>query len=283
MKGMKKYLKSIGKLEKDQNSYGQMIDYFTDNKSTLSTRFCEGEIFLPSFMLLKELKNTYGDLCDADQELNNLFNSAIYYSKVFYLKTIHLVENESLTGQNNYEQEFEQFTQPLGQRLVNLLANIKYRIKIIRLQDSSDGANKEWLWSRLSHSFFCKVLGVIANFQYMMTLVTSSNHSMMRKFYYIIMSSAIMAFWGYNYLFLNDISFTSSVFLGIVSGVAVTLIAIISYPIGDFGKKDISGKNIVAYKYKALLNNISNDKLIRVFTLQHGNSKRSALTGVINK
>lgn len=271
MKSIKEHLKSIRILEKEQNSYEQMLEYFSNNKSTLLNRFCEGEIILPSFILLKELKNNFNYLCVADNELNNLFNSAIRYSKLFYLKTIDLVEKQVLQSNDVYQEQFELVTQPVGQRLINLLANIKYRIKIVELRQNN--SENSGVIKSVSYSIGGIVKSVIVHLKYIITLVIASNQNLVRKFYYIIMSGAVLAFWFYDYLLLDDISLTSSVFLGGVSGIAIILLAIASYPIGDFGKKDISGRNIVAYKYKLLLNNRRSSKLIRIFTLQNGGSK----------
>lgn len=271
MKSIKEHLKSIRILEKEQNSYEQMLEYFSNNKSTLLNCFCEGEIILPSFILLKELKNNFNYLCAADNELNNLFNSAIQYSKLFYLKTIDLVEKQVLQSNDVYQEQFELVTQPIGQRLINLLANIKYRIKIVQLRQNN--SENSGVIKSVAYSIGSIVKSVIVHLKYIITLVIASNQNLVRKFYYMTMSGAILAFWFYDYLFLDDISLTSSLFLGGVSGIAIILLAIVSYPIGDFGKKDISGRNIVAYKYKLLLNNRRNSKLIRIFTLQNGGSK----------
>lgn len=270
MKNLKEHLKSIRKLEKEQSSYDLIIEYFSDDSSNLLTRLCDGDAFLPSFMLLKELKSTYHELCTADSELLNLFNAAIKCSKLFYLKTIDLVEHESYEINNKYQDKFEKATQPIGQRLVNLLSNIKYRIKVVKLRNLASQNSKTLTPYYLWRNFVGILSSVIAHIQYIITLATSSNQGMVRKFYYSGMLCSIIAFWAYNYVFLNDISSVSSIFLGIISGIVVVLLAIISYPMGDFGKKDISGRNMVAYKYKLLLNNRRSNRLVKVLTLQHG-------------
>lgn len=269
MRSLKEHLKSIRKIEQEQRSYDLMIEYFSSDTSSLPTGLCEGAAFLPSFMLLKELKSAYHELCKADSELLNLFNTAIKCSKLFYSKTTELVESESSDINNKYEHMFEKLTQPIGQKLINLLANIKYRIKVVRLKNCASQNSKTITPYYLWQSFTVRLYSAIAHIQYMITLATSSNQGMVRKFYYSSMLCSIIAFWAYNYAFLNDLSSVSSIFLGIISGIVVILLAIISYPMGDFGKKDISGRNMVAYKYKLLLNNRRSNRLVKVFTLQH--------------
>lgn len=41
------------------------------------------------------------------------------------------------------------------------------------------------------------------------------------------------------------------------------------HPGGDFRKIDMSGKNIVAYKYRVFFYNIWNKKIHNIFTMQH--------------
>lgn len=45
----------------------------------------------------------------------------------------------------------------------------------------------------------------------------------------------------------------------------------ITYPVGYFGKIDINGKDIVAYKYRIFFNSISNRKIYNIFALQQTN------------
>ena len=241
---------------------------------------------MPSFILLKALRGKYQALCDTDDELNNLFNSAINCSKLFYMKTIDLVENKSEVSEDKYEENFERIAQPLGQQLINLLTNIKYRIRIVRLRNSRpDNMHKKYI-SYYLYNFAALLRGPMTHLTYRITLLTSSNQNIVKKSYYAAILGTIFTFWIFNYAFLNNISPISSAFLNVISGIAVVLLAIVSYPIGDFGKKDISGRNIVAYRYKVLLNNRKkNSKLLNIFTLQHGQNVNVAASssGMIQK
>lgn len=283
MKNLKEYISHINEFETEHNSFDQMVAYFSDKDTTLPVNLCEGEVFLPSFILLKNLKNNYSELCELDRELNSLFRTAIHCSKLFYLKTIELIENESVKPNYKYEERFEKITQPLGQRLVNLLANIKYRIKIVELKKVSmhdKTQNSLWcLFSDLMGGLYTSV----ANIKYKITLYTASNHDLVRKFYYSFMFSIILLFWLYDYFMLDDVSLGPSIFLGAIFSIIVVLLAIISYPIGDFGKKDISGKNIVAYKYKVLLNNRKNSKIVHLFALHPEENLTEILPNFMNK
>lgn len=283
MTKLKDYLVSIKKLEEEQKRYSQLVEYFIDNNSNLLVNFCEGEVFLPSFMVLKKLKNKYSKLCVIDNELNNLFDMVIHCSKIFYLKSIKLVKRDSIKFNYNYERKFEKKVQPIGQRLINLLANIKYRIKVVRSRNyklKNSEQNIIFFFVRKLSSPICTAINQL---KYKITLKTSSSPSMMRGFYYMMILTVIMMFWMYDYFVLDDIPLMQSMFLCIIFGVVVVLIAIASYPMGDFGKKDISGKNIVAYKYKVLLNNINNTKLVKVFTLQNSNNIDKVKLSVLDK
>ena len=50
-----------------------------------------------------------------------------------------------------------------------------------------------------------------------------------------------------------------------ITSISLIIVAILSYSVSDFGTIDISGKNFIAYKYKAFLNNLADNKLLQIF------------------
>jgi hypothetical protein len=268
VKNIKSYLKAIQYYEEQNNCYSLLIDYLKEKKSTLPKLYCEGKIYLPSFMILRKIHYEYQQHSQADPELNRLFESSIHCSKLFYSKLVALVV-ESRSSNISFETRFEQRIQPLGQQLINLITNIKYRIKLVELKKvEKESSGFVTLTNKLSN------LGKIAysslsNLVYKVTLLQSTHPALAKRLYYFSITSVIILFWGANFMLLgHKIPPVASAFINIVSGMAIIVAAIIIYPIGDFGKIDISGTNVVAYKYKLFFNNHANLKMLNVFITQ---------------
>lgn len=274
MKSIKSHVKAIHKYENQVGMFDLLVTYFLKKNSSIASAFCEAEYYLPSFILLKKLKGKYSNLCTEDDELNNLFNSAIECSKLFYSQAINIVKKD---GANNdkYESSFENQAQPMGQQLINLLANIKYRIRIVRLKKTREEASSKRSLAYFLFYYFQGLLSIVNNLIYKVTLFASSNLTAARRVYFSTILGTILVFWLINFLFLNSFSPISSAFINVFVGIGVVLLAIATYPLGDFGKKDISGRNIVAYKYKVFLIDKGNAKLVNVFKLQQGRSDAS--------
>lgn len=276
---IKDYFKALNKYEKETNSFELLQDYLLHRNSHLAKFYCEGEIHLPSFMLIKQLHNTFVVYTQIDKELDKLFLKAINASKIFYSRLIWMIY-ESKSEAINFDQKFEECVQPVGQQIINLLVNIKYRIKVIKIQKLREeklGVNK------LQIGFIPALKNFIPTYWgkliYELTLLKSTNHKLIKNLYYGFITFAIGTFWLINFLFWNEFSPISSTFINIIAGVIIVIFSIITYPIGDFRKIDITGRNIVAYKYKTFFNSSLNNIRLSVFSIQHksstGHSKTS--------
>lgn len=265
---IKNYLKALNKYENENHSFDLLLEYLTQKNSDLTKFYCEGEIHLPSFILIKKLHKEFSTYSKIDQELDNLFSMAVNTSKIFYSKLWVLIY-ESKQSSFSFDQIFEENIQPIGQQLINLLVNIKYKIKVIRIQSikqerSSIQPQKEnlLLLQKLISTYFGDIL-------YKITLLKSTHHTLIKRLYYALIISSIGSFWLINFLFLDSFSPISSTFINIIAGVAIVIMSIVTYPIGDFGKIDISGRNIVAYKYKTFFNSHSSNIMLNVFSIQN--------------
>lgn len=276
MKNIKCYLKAIQYYEEQNSCFALLIDYLKDKKSTLPKLYCEGKIHLPSFMILRKIHYEYQKHSRMDHELNRLFESSIHCSKLFYSKLITLVV-ESRSSAYSFEKQFEQRIQPLGQQLINLITNIKYRIKLVELEKLKKESTGFITFAKKLPNLFKIVYSSLSNLVYKVTLLQSTHPSLAKKLYYFSITSVIILFWVVNFILLGHrIPPIASAFINIVSGLAVIVTAIILYPIGDFGKIDISGINVVAYKYKLFFNNYANLKMIGVFITQPHTSTRQS-------
>lgn len=265
---MKRHLKALQEYETSNDRFNQLFHYMNVRNSSFIKQYREGAINLPSFIMIKKLHSKYSDLCNQDEELNNLFLNATKCSKLFYAKTISLIKKHGTNGKN-FEMDFKRVSQPLGQRLINLLINIKFRIKIARFRRQrkhNNDINK--IFHKLS-SFTEPINCWINNVIYKTSLIQSAHHELAKKIYYLVIAFSIMSLAVMNSLFYKQLSFSSIVALDALLCFILGIAAIIMHPGGDFEKIDISGKNMIAYKYRTFFNNISNTKMHNIFIIQH--------------
>lgn len=270
---MKQYLKALQEYEKNNNRFDLLCQYMALKNSNLVKNYRDGAVNLPSFMLIKKLHTKYFELSSQDEELNNLFLNAIECSKLFYARTMTLIKLSNNKGEN-FELTFSKEAQPLGQRLIHLLVNIKFRIRIVRLKRQFKSKDEfSQIISKLSvitNPAICWVNNLI----YKASLIQSTHHRLTKKLYHVTVITAILALILMNTLLPEhsslSIIITTNALLCLLLGTA----AVIMHPGGDFGKIDISGKNIVAYKYRVFFNNLSNKKIHNIFTMQHSHEPR---------
>lgn len=265
---MKQHLKALLEYETSNDRFNQLYYYMNIRNSSLIKQYREGAINLPSFMIIKKLHSKYSDLCSQDEELNNLFLNAIECSKLFYARTITLIKNHGTNGKK-FELGFERASQKLGQRLINLLINIKFRIKVARFRRQRKQNNEI---NKIFYRFFSITEPIncwINNVIYKASLIQSTHHRLTKRIYYLVVALAILSLILMNSLFYQRFNFTSIVTLNTLLCLILVTAAIIMHPGGDFEKIDISGKNMIAYKYRAFFNNISNKKMHNIFTMQH--------------
>ena len=267
-KSMKQYLKALQEYEENNDRLKMLCHYLAVRNSNLIKQYRDGAINLPSFMLLKKLHNKYSALSTQDAELNNLFLNAIECSKLFYARTTDLVDR-SKRKREEFETIFSKEAQPLGQRLINLLINIKFRIRVARLKRKSQFDNDfSQMFKRIS-AFINPVTCWINDILYKASLIQSAHHRLTTKLYYLVIIASVLSLLFINSLFSDQLPHSLVITINIFLCVLLTTVAVIIHPGGNFGKIDISGKDIVAYKYKVFFNTLSNKKIHNIFTMQH--------------
>ena len=265
---MKQYLKALQEYETNNARFSQLCHYMSVRNSSIIKQYRDGVVNLPSFIMIKKLHSKYADLCRRDEELNNLFLNAIECSKLFYVRTTELIKSSKRNGEE-FETSFGRVAQPLGQRLIYLLVNIKFRIRVARFKRQVKPDNEiSKIFLRLSaitEPINCWINNII----YKASLIQSTHHRLTKKLYYGVVVLGILSLVLMNSLFYQEFSLTAIVVANTLLCILLGTAAVIMHPGGDFGKIDISGKNIVAYKYRVFFNNISNKKLHNIFTMQH--------------
>ena len=264
---MKQYLKALQEYEISNNRFNQLCYFMSVRNSSLIKQYYNGSVNLASFMMIKKLHRKYSKLCDEDEELNNLFLNATECSKLFYSRTITLIKN-SKKNRDKFENVFSRESQPLGQRLINLLKNIKLRIKVIRFRKNNQNSNISKLFSKL-YRFIEPLHCWVNNVIYKSSLIQSTYHKQTKKLYYFILITTALSLIIINSVYYEHFSLTFIVTINTLLCTFLGAVAIVMHPDGKFGEIDISGKNIVAYKYRVFFNNLSNKKIHNIFTMQH--------------
>lgn len=265
---MKNYLKALQDYENTNNNFALLNAFITTKNSDLIKLYCDGKIHLPSPMLLKKIYFKFKDLVIEDKELEMLFANIIQYSKLFYAATINLVK-ESNEINSSFEIAFTNKSQSLGQQLITLLINIKYRIKIVRFRRQKSNQVSKLQVVNLLSELWKPIINNLNDYFYRLKLAQSSNNSLSQKIYYLIIILTLSGFWATNSFLLDNASIFITIFTNLIYCAIISLLSALTYSAGYFGHIGIDGKNIVAYRYQVFFNNISNKKMYRVFKLLH--------------
>lgn len=270
---MKNYLKALLEYEETNNSFDLLYNFIAFRKSDLINAYCKGEINLPSFILLKKLKEKYGILAKNDKELSSLFESAIKCSKIFYARILKII----VIKDNKFENLFIRQIQPIGQQLINLLINIKFRIRLVRLKQASPKP-QGWLRILEKIAILTKPLRTMfSSVLYKLSLFQAANHKYIPFIYITSLLFMTPVLLIVEHYFINDLSIETS-YINVIFCISVLISAILAYPMKRFGKIDIYGRDVVAYKYRVFFNNMLNKKMYQVFALEHSNISRQQIS-----
>ena len=274
---MRNHLKALQEYEASHNAFGMLCEFIAIKNSKLPSLYCDGSVHLPSFSLLKKLQTKFSNLVEEDDELRMLFTSAIECSKLFYLRTVSVIKTTN-NQEDQFELKFKQEIHPLGQQLTNLLVNIKHRIKLVRVQRQKSHKNIVAKCMNKINYAVNPISALISNFIYKISLLQSSHHNLAKNLYYFTILVTLVSFWTTNFLFFNELSFRLVTVINALFCLTITMLAMVAYPVSNFGKIDINGRNIVAYRYKVFFNNMSNKKMYNIFALQNSNGYRQKLS-----
>lgn len=271
---MRNCLRALQEYEANNNSFDLLCSFIGTKNSDLIDLYCSGKLHLPSFMLLKKFRLKFIDLVKEDEELNVLFINVIKCSKLFYAQTIHCI-NQTNRSDKSFERLFTKHSQPLGQRLISLLLNIKYRVRIARLKRQKE-LTTQGMFKAISWLSRCvaPIFYVIHDCAYKIRLLQSAHSTLSRKIYYVAVVMTILGFWATNSTAIEHFSPIAIALINCAFCAIITALATLAYPVYDFELIDIDGKNIIAYKYQAFFNSLSNGKMYKIFKLQYANDTR---------
>lgn len=261
---MKPYIKALVDCEESNNSFELLCNFIVLGKSDLLDSYCNGKINLPSFILLKKLKAKYIDLACSDGELNILFEKAISCSRIFYSRTLELITTQEGIKFDNL---FSKKVQPIGQQLINVLINIKFRVRLIRLNRMSPKP------TGVMRSIIQKIMSLIVSLRIVLNFILyklSLFHTATIKYTNIvyIIGLLFILLIANSYL-INDLPAIETTWLNIALCILITISSMLFYPFRHFTRTDINGHDVIAYKYRLFFNNSSNKKIYKVFVLKH--------------
>ncbi len=268
-KDIKPYVYSLVQYEKNNNIKNLLINYFSGRNSDLINHYIDANIYLPSFILLKDIKKHLLAKYNNDKELNNLLNNAIKKAKNFSINLCKIKRFAKYSKMQVFSKKFEKTVQPLGQKLINNLLSIRLRVKYLKanaLYTKLKAQRREKLpesMTKLSFSYFSFIKYNLANF-------LTFNFNYIKQTYFVIILLCIITLWLVNDYYFHNLSTALSCFVNAFIAICTLLIAIALYPIGDFGKLDIDGNNSAAYNYKVFFNENSNMHMQKIAALKQG-------------
>jgi hypothetical protein len=208
--------------------------------------------------LLKKYKAKYIDLATSDEELNGLPEKSIS----FYGRTLKLIETQKAIKFDNL---FSKKVQPIGQHLINVLINIKFRVWLIRLNRMSPKP-AGLMQIIIQELMYLKIPVRIALNSCMYKI--SLFHTATIKYTYIVYIMGLLFFLLFlliadNYL-INDLPGNEITWLNFAMCIMITISSLLFYPFGNFTRTKINGQDVIAYKYRFFFNNASNKIINKV-------------------
>ncbi len=159
------------------------------------------------------------------------------------------------------EKLFTKKIQPIGQKLINIIIQIKSKIKIVSLKRVKLSNLEE---SNIRPNIL-NISSVWLNIIfYKIDLFMVINKNIAKLAYFSIF---FWTLWLSNPYPSQILSYSFVMFFNISYVLTLLIFISLFLPVKDFGKIDIYGKNNVAYKYRLFFNNISNKKMYYLFKL----------------
>lgn len=233
-----------------QNNYYRVIDSNHDddyqlqcldnylngiNNSNLLKLYCNAKMILPSVLVIQKLQKRFTIFIRQDNELDKMFNNLSLCTRLFYTQLMQ-INKQYIDNIHEFRADFESYVQPIGQQFIDTLFSIFNRIRLIE-----------------SNTSYVKYL--IHNLRYKFSKYQLTHHKFIQRLYYLLTIITIMFSCLMNVVLFNNIQQLFSIMLtNTFIGIAVVITSMIAYPINDFNDIDVSGNNLVAYKYKLLLN-----------------------------
>jgi hypothetical protein len=261
-----KYLREIEMFEAHYGHLDILLKYIKSEDSDYIRYFCDGTILLPSpNLILKISSKLQSSGIVIDTKTRSILTRLYYFSKQFYDKFFSLIDNYKSSFKisdiyQQYEKEFGKTLQPIGQKLINFLKAIKYRILLLNKNILVDQVIKPkiGIFGSFGYDDFLFLLAKpFVKIIYLLSLVQAANHKAFKGVYSLSLyiSALFLVYSFFTILLRADINSTTLLSFNLsIIGTNLSWHSI--YPITDFRKKDIYGKNMIAYKYKLFIKHL---------------------------
>lgn len=251
----KNYLKIIQASEDKSDAFTEVLKYLLTNNNILLHNYYQGTSALPSFMLLKKLRNqlAYKSLLKTDIALNKYFDTIIILAKKFYYNLIRIL-HEHKTNTREFANHFEISAQPFGEQIINILISIKYEIRSLGIYSKVDSIITNSLFN---NKWFDSIYKKTATIKSRVFALRSISSQVIDRLYIFSIIIIIVGAFLLHHKFDSWASKTYySLYIDLMIGLSIIIAAISLYPFNSFGSVDIFGKNRVIYQYKMLFKTI---------------------------
>lgn len=265
------YLYILSEYEEENKMLSLLRDYLIGCKSNLIKLYSSGEVYLPSAILFDKLFLELECFIKKNNKIADAISEAKQNSQRFYSRLIRLI-TESKHFNVDFEAEFQNKIQIFGQKVINCLKHIKNQIHIFKLQRNCT-MEHENIYT--SHIRYLKKNNVLKKnyikFISQLSILSLNDYKATQKILYITIITLLTSLLIINFVLVYDKYSILGIVINVILGISLALFAIYTYPVGEFGFIDISGRNLVAYKYKVFFNYYYNNKMIKVFDMQNAN------------
>ncbi len=238
-----------------ENKNFPFVDYLNNKNKGYPKLICTGKENIPTPQMLENIININQNLLQLYPQIKMSLENLKNISSNFYQSLVKVLA-KTKNAKVNFEYEFDRLVQPFGQHFVNNVKALKYKIEELRIDKielylkSCPKKPIEVRSKSTKFKFFKKLV-----LRMKKTLVFYPQTSYKAYIFMTIIGVIAAGMVAFNLAGSVDAieraSFTAS-----YASLAVLILFMASFAIQLFEYTDISGRNVLAYNYKTMLNSI---------------------------
>jgi hypothetical protein len=231
------------------------IEYLNNKSKSYPKMICIGKENIPTPQMFENMISINQALLDLHPQIKLGFERLKQIASDFYLSLVKVMERAK-SENLSFESEFDNLVQPFGQNFVNNLKALKYKIDGLRIDNVAfflKSCLKKPIEIKIKTTKFKLFRKVVLRMK--KTLVfypqTSYKAYILMTIFGVIASGTVAFNLAGSVDAIERASFTAS-----YASIAVLILFMASFAIQLFEYTDISGKNVLAYNYKTMLNSM---------------------------
>ncbi|MES2215470.1 MAG: hypothetical protein V4485_05620 [Pseudomonadota bacterium] len=251
----KNYLKAIEGYELRLGLLEYLVFFFNNDDEQVIQEICEGNVFLPTPKLLKNLLSYNSNVISFDEELSRLYENCITLSYKFYEYVIPAIIGARLDASKNFGTAPD-LSKEYGQAFIVSLMQVKIRLGYLGINNLQTTAEQKYetyirleerarLYNNYTHKIIYLLKKMLAKAEIEVRVACIAMHIM---------------------LFCVIIYIDRAELISLASGIALIFTCyafIINHPLHSFEHTDISGRNLIAYRYRLRVNRLLQQALRR--------------------